>query len=99
MREFKNETVIITKEAWKFLQDYDRESRGYKKVNPEWLERCWQRAFRNEGANPQIHPIAAEEIRIHKDCFSTAWDKVKSLLTEKGYGYRQDGFVLEGFNI
>ena len=78
MREFKHETVIITKDAWKFLQDYDRESRGYQKVNPEWLERCWQRAFRNEGANPQTHPIAAEEIAYTKIAFQRIGIRLKA---------------------
>lgn len=99
MKEFKHETLIISKKAWKFLQDYERESKGYKKISPEWLEKCWQRALRNEGANPQTHPISSDEIRIYKDCFSYDWNEVKNLLNEKGYGYRQDGFVIEGFYI
>lgn len=99
MREFKHETLIIDKEGWKFLQNYYRTKRGFSEAKDEWLEKMWKRAFKNGGANPKTHPIAENEIRIEQDSFLMKIEKVKSLLKENGFNYRQDGFIQEGMNL
>ena len=98
MKQFKSETIIISKQAWFFLQNHQRLSRGGKAASESFLERAWNVVNRNDGANPATHPINENEIRIDKDNFGKL-ETVKSVLTEKGFGYRQDGFVVEGFNL
>lgn len=100
MKTFKHETLIISKEAWFFLNHYDRTSRGYRDCTNEWLERVWSsQLIRNNGANPETHPIADDEIRIDREYFHISWDKIKTVLTDNGFTYRDDGFIVNGFNI
>ena len=99
MKEFKHETIIVTKEAWKFLENNYRESGGFPHASEKWLEKLWKGAFRNLGANPKTHPIKKNEMRIEHGSFLMSIDKIKKLLTEKGFEYRQDGFVAEGINV
>jgi hypothetical protein len=99
MREFNHETIIITKEAWKFLENYYRISRGFSEAKGEWLEKNWARKFRNGGANPKTHPIAENEVRIEHGDFLMKIEEIKSVLKDTGFEYRQDGFIQEGMNI
>jgi hypothetical protein len=99
MKEFKHETMVITKDAWKFLENNYRTSRGFSEAKDEWLEKMWNRAFRNCGANPATHPIGENEIRIEHGSFLMRIDEIKILLTDNGFGYRQDGFIQEGINL
>jgi hypothetical protein len=99
MKEFKHETMVITKEAWKFLENHYRTSRGFSEAKEEWLEKQWNRAFKNGGANPATHPIAENEIRVEHGSFLMSLDDIKSTLKSNGFEYRQDGFIMEGFNI
>ena len=99
MKTFKDETIIISKEAWLFLQKYNRTSRGYPEHSAKWLERLWNDGFRNAGANPKTHPINDNEIRIYRDCFGISWDKIKTVLIDNGFSYRDDGYIIEGISI
>lgn len=98
MKAFAHETIIIGKEAWKFMWNFERKKGGFKPLNEEQLERLWLRIqdFRNRGANPKTHPIKKGEIRIDKDSFNIKWDVVKQTIVDNGFEYRQDGFVAEG---
>ena len=102
MKEFKYETIIISKEAWKFLNNFNRESKGFKALPDERLNAIWlrMRAHRvhNGGANPATHPVDENEIRIDRNSFDIKWDKVKQILASKNFEYRQDGYVAVGFN-
>lgn len=109
MANYTHETIIITKEAWKFLRNLNRKIGGFRPVTDEMHEREWQYVThnnnRNRGANPVSHPIADNEIRIHPGYFgSIAWDDVKEMLADDGFadggfGYRQDGYVIKGMCI
>lgn len=99
VKEFKHETLIVKKEGWRFLQNYYRTSRGFQELKDEWLEKMWERAFKNGGANPKTHPISEDEIRIERDSFLMKIEEVKLLLSKNGFSYRQDGFIQEGMNI
>lgn len=99
MREFKHETIIATKEAWKFLENYYRTSRGFKEAKDEWLEKMWAKKFRNGGANPKTHPIGENEVRIEHSDFLMKIEEIKSVLKDNGFSYRQDGFIQEGMNL
>ena len=99
MREFKHETVVIEKDAWKFLENYYRISQGYSEAKDEWLEKIWKRKFRNGGANPKTHPISENEVRVEHSDYLMGLDKIKSLLKDNGFDYRQDGFIQEGINV
>ena len=77
MKEFKHETIIITKEAWKFLQNHYRLSRGFSKMKDEWLESMWKKAFKNGGANPKTHPVSKNEIRIEHGSFLMKIDDIQ----------------------
>lgn len=91
----KLETIIITKDAWKFLRNKSRTMKGYSILSEEALNKCLSQVkLLNDGANPETHPINDNEIRIDKECFSIELDKIKNLLNENGFGYRQDGFEL-----
>ena len=98
MKEFKHETMVITKEAWKFLRNADRAKGGYSALTDEQLEKVWGKiAFRNGGAWSKTHPIAENEIRVENDTWNTfRIEEAKQKLTENGFDYRQDGFVAEG---
>lgn len=99
MREFKNETIIITKEAWCFLKNENRKKAGCAPLNEEQLEKCWGRMYRNNGANYEQYPIADNEIRIERDSFNFRLEQVIEMLTENGYTFRQDGFIAEGIYV
>ena len=98
MRKFAHETIIITKEAWKFMWNFEREVYGYKPCSDAQLENIWGRiCSRNRGANPATHPIAENEVRVDCDTFNMRFENVKSELVANGFQYRKDGFVAEGF--
>ena len=101
MKEFEHETMVITKEAWKFLRNADRVKGGYAKLKDEQLEKVWNGiVFRNCGAWSKTHPIAENEIRVERDSWSTLrFAEAKHLLAENGFEYRQDGFVAKGMTI
>lgn len=100
MREFRHETLIITKEAWKFLKNHSRTSKGYSELEEEKLEKIWQRidkeGFRNDGAPSKKYPITMNEMRINPDTFAFKWGTLKQILQDKGYGYREDGYIIDG---
>ena len=99
MRKFTSETIILTKEAWVLIKNWERASHGYKKLPDSFVEHVWAQAFRNGGANSATHPISDNEIRVSRDSFSISLEEVKAELEKAGYGYRQDGFIEEGFDI
>ena len=92
MREHKLETLIVTKEAFKWLQNEDRKVGGCRLLTDEWFEKQWsKRVFRNGGANPKTHPISDDEIRIDRWSTRFSIERIKKMLTENGFEYRQDG--------
>lgn len=96
MRDVKLETIIINKEAWKFLRNKNRTMQGFTALNDEQLEKSWSKIrMKNLGANPKTHPIEDNEIRISRDCVSIRFETIKSMLNDKGFGYREDGFIQE----
>ena len=98
IREFKNETIIITKEAFFFLKNEDRRKAGCSIFNDEQLEKWWARMrYRNGGASNEKHPISDNEVRISKDSFNFRFEQVKEMLKANGFTFRQDGFIEEGF--
>lgn len=99
MRKFTSETIILTKEAWVLIKNWERVSHGYKKLSDTFIDRVWSQCFRNGGANPATHPISDNEIRVDRESFSISLEEVKAELEKAGYGYRQDGFIVEGFNF
>lgn len=100
MKEFRNETIIITKDAWAFMWNYERQAHGFKPCSDEQLNKIWGKmCYRNRGANPATHPIDDNEIRVDRDTFNMRFEKVKSTLAANGFEYRQDGFVASGFYL
>lgn len=100
MRKFKNETIVITKDAYFFLRNEFRVKEGYKPLNNEQLERIWSRfRSRNIGENNKTHPIAENEIRIDKDTFGFKLELAKEMLMTNGFIFRQDDFIQEGIYI
>ena len=98
--QFKNETIIINKETWIFLRNYERTIDGYPELTERQIERVWNgMSIKNRGANPKTHPIADNEIRVDRDSFELKWDAIRSLITDNGFTYREDGFVAEGVYI
>ena len=96
-REYRNETLIITGDAWKFLRRYSAVSRGFKNPTDEQLDKWWDKYdFRNGGASRKTNPISDNEVRISRDSFAIKWDSIKKLLEENGFSYRDDGFCEEG---
>lgn len=96
MREVKLETIIISKEAWKFLRNKNRTMQGFTALNDEQLEKSWNRIrLKNLGANTKTYPIEENEIRIDRDCVSIRFELVKSILNNEGFSYREDGFIQE----
>ena len=93
MKKFKHETIIVSKEAARFIWDLPRKV----KMTDEWFNREWNKAFRNGGANPKTHPISENEVRISVDNICFSLDEAKRLLTENGFTYRTDGFIVDGF--
>lgn len=103
MKEFKTKTIIITKEGWKFLKNYDRSIRNYSKHSEEWLEKMWHQiernGFKNDGANSKEYPIASNEIRVDNDSFNMSLDIAKNVLVANGFNYREDGYTIKGFGL
>ena len=100
MKKFSNDTIIVNKETWKFLKNYNRTSQGFSEMSDESLERFWNRLqWRNGGANSKTHPIAEDEIRIDRDTFSIRWDTIREFITDNGFAYREDGYIVVGINI
>lgn len=95
MKEVRLETIIISKEAWKFLRQEDRKKANCRLLTDEELEKCWKRIWRNSGASNETYPIGEDEVRIERDTFNQRWDRVKEILKENGFEYRTDGFVVE----
>lgn len=95
MREVKLETIIINKEAWKFLRNKNRTMQGFTALTDEILKKEWSKLrWRNDGASYETYPIKENEVRIEKDTFSIRWDNIKDMLKDNGFDYRTDGFVL-----
>lgn len=95
-REMKLETLIITKEGWKHLYQFNRKRKGCQPIPEDKLENSWKRwSCRNGGASSKTHPIADNEIRITVDTFGIRCDKAKEILKEAGLTYRTDGFIEE----
>lgn len=96
MKEVKLETIIINKEAWKFLRNKNRTTQGFIALTDEQLEKAWNKMrFRNQSASNQTYPINENEVRLTRDSFSLRWDNIKDMLNDEGFGYREDGFVQE----
>ena len=95
MKEVRLETIIISKEAWKFLRQEDRKKANCRLLTDEELEKSWKRIWRNFGASNETHPIGEDEVRIERDTFNQRWDRVKEILKENGFEYRTDGFIQE----
>ena len=97
MKNFTSETIIVSKEAWKYLWNVERQRDGRAPISDDRLNAIWDRiSFHNGGANPATHPIGKNEHRVDRDTFAISIPSVKSILDEKGFEYRQDGFVVEG---
>ena len=97
IREFKNETIVITKEAFFFLKNENRKKSNCTLFNQEQLEQWWSRMkYRNGGASKEKHPIGENEVRISKDSFNFRLEQVKEMLMANGFTFRQDGFIEEG---
>ena len=99
MKEFRNETIILTKEAWVLARNFDRTQRGYKPMSNTFIERVWTQGFRNGGANPTTHPISDNEIRVDRDTFCLDLEHIKAMLQNAGYTWREDGFVATGIYL
>lgn len=96
----KHETIIIKKEAWKFLRNLDRTTRGYSELSDEALERSWSKfIMRNGGANSITHPIGDDEIRIDKGSFGISWNRVISVCYENDFEWRKDGYMMTEINL
>ena len=99
MREFKNETIVITKEGWFFLKQENRKKAGCQLMTQEQLEKAFGRIqYRNDGAGKD-HPIVDNEIRISKGSFNFRLEQMKQMLKDNGFDFREDGFVIEGINL
>lgn len=96
-REAKLETLIITKEGWKHLYQYNRKRKGCSLIPEDKLETSWNRnsRYNNGGASKKTHPIADNEYRMTVDTFGISCDKAKVILKDAGLSYRQDGFIEE----
>lgn len=99
MREFKHDTIIVNKETWIFIYNYERTREGFPELTERQIERIWNMAYRNGGANSKTHPIAEDEIRIDRDTFSIRWDSIREFITDNGFEYREDGCVVVGINL
>lgn len=99
MSNFKHETIILTKEAYRFAKDFERAEHGRKPLSETFFQHIWTQGFRNGGANPATHPIGENEIRVDRDSFGFSLARVKSALAANGFEWREDGFIQEGFYI
>lgn len=96
MREVKLETIIISKEAWKYLRNKNRITKGFAALIDEQLEKAWSKIrWRNGGASNETYPIKENEVRIERDTFSIRWDSIKDTLKDNCFDYRIDGFIQE----
>ena len=92
----KLETLVIKKDAYFFLKNWNRQTQGFSPLDNEQLEKFWTRLrYRNQGASNKEHPIAENEIRITKDTFGVRIEYVKAVLNKNGHTYRQDNFIQE----
>lgn len=102
MKQYRCDTVIITKEGWKYLlqRAFAQGSRG-KNLPEESMERAWNRKQnnRNGGASPIKNPIAENEIRVNIYDFGLSVERVKELLDEQGMTWREDGFITEDISV
>lgn len=98
-RNFKHETIILTKEVWVMAKNFDRTQRGYKPLSESFVERIWNQCFRNGGANPATHPIAENEIRVDRDTFYLDLEQIKAMIYNAGFSWREDGFIQEGIYV
>lgn len=97
MNEFRHETIIINKETWKFLWNYERKIGGCSELTDESLEIVWgYYVNRNHGANSKTYLIAEDEVRIHKDTFGIPLNTIKALIIDNGFSYREDEFIVKG---
>ena len=97
IKEFKHETIIITKEAFFYLKAENRKKAQCSPLSEEQLEKAWERIrYKNRGASMEKHPITDNELRISPDCFNFRFDQIKEMLTANGFTFRQDGFIEEG---
>ena len=100
MKAFEHETIIVTKDGWKFLRNLNRTTQGYSELTDEQLDRIWDNTtIKNNGANPKTHPISENEIRIDDYMFSIKWDKIKEIIYKNNLEWRKDGFMLTGIDI
>lgn len=99
MEIFKNETIIVNKQGYFFLKNYNRQRKGFSLLDNEKLENSFKKIqYRNLGAG-QNYPLEQNEIRIEKYTFSMSIEEAKKLLEENGHTYRQDGFSATGINL
>ena len=109
VKEFKVKTLVLKKEAWFALRNYERMKNKYHVIPHEAMERMFNRStMRNLGANSKTHPIADDEIRIIPSEYEMPVDEVmfflevlNGLAKEAGKGpvFRDDGFEQEGINL
>lgn len=93
MKEFESETIVVKKDAWMFLWNYERILKGYKEVTEEQLNRIWNKIpFLNGDASKDKFPILENEIRIDKNNFGFEMEKIKDVLTQNGFDFREDGY-------
>lgn len=95
MKEVRLETLIITKDAWIFLRQKQRQKYNCKQLTDEQIAKDFDRLrFRNHGANSKTHPIADNEVRITRDSFCFSLEDIKTLLDIMNFEVRNDGFVV-----
>ena len=108
-KPFKNETLVLKKEAWIALNNYVRMKQKLPTLPREVLERRFARmSMRNLGANGATHPIADDEIRIMPRDYDIPGDELIFFLDVLnypnkqlgvGYAYRNDGYIQEGIDL
>lgn len=98
-------TLIITKEGWKALRLFtgkrncERYGKKYKQPTDELLEREFARMmFRNLGASND-YPIADDEYRYSESGWGYSIEYIKKFLDERGFTYREDGYIAEFINV
>lgn len=98
-REYRNRTLIITKEGFFFIKNEIKKSISGKPHSTGFLEREWRRAAGHNPANREKYPIGANETRIVDGDFRLNQDEIKELLDANGFSYRDDGYVQIDFAI
>lgn len=91
VRTFKHDSLLVNKESYCYIKQYNRKRRGYGPLSEESLDRLWKRIHCKE----QNETLA----RIDKDTFSISMEQVKELLTSAGLTYIDDGKKVEGFYL